>query len=71
MTFDLSDFSITTIGYGEPTLWVAIALASVVAILVGHVLGRLSAACVIAGGAGFTAFQRAAPSSCLSLFSRL
>jgi hypothetical protein len=39
MTFELSDFSITTIGYGEPTLWVAIALASVVAFLVGHVLG--------------------------------
>ena len=40
MTFDLSDFSITTIGYREPTLWAAIAIASVVAILVGYVLGR-------------------------------
>ena len=40
MSFDLSDLSITTIGYSEPTLWAAIVLSSIVAVSVGLVLGR-------------------------------
>ena len=39
MTFDLSDFSMTTIGYAEPTLWAAVALASVIAMVAGHIIG--------------------------------
>ena len=44
MTFDLNA-SITTIGYGEPTLWAAVAFATVIAIglglLVGAAFGRI------------------------------
>lgn len=37
MSFDLS---IVTIGYSEPTLWAAVAIATALAILAGHLLGR-------------------------------
>jgi hypothetical protein len=40
MSLDLSDFSMTSIHYGEPTLWAAVALATAAAVLVGHVLGK-------------------------------
>ena len=40
MSFDLSDLGITTIGFAEPTLWGAVVLASLVAILVGLLMGR-------------------------------
>jgi hypothetical protein len=39
MSFDLSDFSIMTIGYREPTLWAAVALGSGIAIAFGYLAG--------------------------------
>ena len=38
MTFDLNA-SITTIGYGEPTLWAAVAAATFIAIVLGRLMG--------------------------------